>query len=133
MKAKLFLSIIVFITISIATSCTGEKDIKKLIIGRWNFEKFEFSEESGYTKDQQLNFDNSNKGFILEFLNNGKLNSTQIKNGQIIKSLSVSYQILPDNQHIVIDKDTSEVAEINGSYLKLFHQNRPAAIFRRDN
>jgi hypothetical protein len=133
MKAKFFLPIFLATTVLIMPSCKEEKNIKKFIVGQWSFDRFKFSEESGYTKDQQLGFDNSNKGFILEFLNNGKLNSTQIKNGKIIKSLSVSYQILPDDQHIVIDKDTSEVVEINGSYLKLFHQNRPEAIFRRDN
>jgi hypothetical protein len=113
-------------------SCSHKKDVGKLIIGQWSFDKFEWSEESGYNENQQLNFNNTNKGFTLEFFNNEKLSTVQMRNGRIIKSRSTSYKILPDNEHIVIENDTSEVLEINDNYLKLFHPKRPIAVFRRN-
>jgi hypothetical protein len=133
MKAKLILSIIALMAISIMPSCKEEKNIKKFIVGQWSFDKFKWSDESGYRKDQQLNFENSNKGTILQFFDDGRLNTIKMKDGKFINSQSVSYQVLPDDKRIVLGNDTSEVSEINDTYLKLFHENRPVVVFKRIN
>jgi hypothetical protein len=133
MKSKLFLSIFIFTAISIVPSCKEPKNIKKFIVGQWSFDKFVWSDESGYRKDQQLNFENSNKGTILQFFDNGRLNTIKMKDGKLINSQSVSYQVLPDDKHIVLGNDTSEVSGINDTYLKLFHEKRPIVVFKRIN
>lgn len=108
----------------------GQDYNKELLIGKWNFEKFEMEGISPTEKKTLEEANRKNKGLQISFTNDNKFKSSQ-KNGLKVNNVTGVYKLLPNNI-IKMYQEPVKVIQLDKDYLKFYRDaNSPVAIFRR--
>jgi hypothetical protein len=117
--------------VSLLGLAQGQTPQKTLLLGKWTFEKFEFT---GWLVDvpaeRQQQANAMNKGITLTFVGERTVISEQ-KGGPEVNNGSGTYKLLPGDR-IVIVHDTSKIIQLDEHCLKLYrNENSPVAVFRK--
>jgi hypothetical protein len=120
-----------FLLCTLIASCrqTQKKD---LLLGKWNFEKFEFTGELVNIPPEEAKKANDiNKGLIITFSSDNKFSTEQKGGTAINNSKEGTYLLLPDDRLIMMG-DTTKIIQLDKSYLRLYRADlSPIAVFKR--
>ena len=119
----LFISFLLCILFS---SCIHPQK-KDLLVGTWDFDKFEFNGKLANIPDSVANKDNDhNKGLSINFSKDNNFKSEQ-KDGMDNNNSKGTYTLLPDDR-LVIMGDTSKIIQLDQNHLKLYHDDLSPVI-----
>jgi hypothetical protein len=126
LKAQIFATLIL-----VSTTCLGQQPAKEVLVGKWKFEKFEFTGElSDAPSEEQNRVNKINAGMVITFLTGNGFNSVQ-KGGRKVNNVTGRYKLLTDGK-LIIAGDTLKISQLDESYLKLFKSSRiPIMVFKR--
>ena len=111
-------------------SLKTETSAKEKLVGSWVFEKFDFPNFIAPDSKQARDAYRLEKGLEVTFTADGKCINSQ-PNGLKENNAINSYELLKDNQHLVIKKDTLEIDTLNAETLVLYELDRPTITFKR--
>ncbi len=100
---------------------------KSLLLGRWEFVKFE---SEGFNKEEIQKANNNNKGLVLKFSWDNTLKSEQ-KGGKAINNITGKYKLSADGKTIMMG-DKVQIIQLDKNYLKLYsNPKKPIIVFKR--
>ncbi|BAV08646.1 hypothetical protein SAMN05421788_101105 [Filimonas lacunae] len=107
---------------------------KKLIVGSWIFEKFDFPNYISPNSEEARNANKTNKGLVVTFTADNQFISSQ-PGGIKANNAHHVYRLLKDGKHLVIGStkagDTLEIDKVDAFHLVLYSEGRPGIYFSR--